>query len=327
MKMASMLVSGLVVAGVLSANAETVSIYNVPGEMVSQGNSAAAIWNGAPADDAVTIDIWTGGPDIYDWGINTTYYWATAFDTEDITETHDVTEVRWYASGTGVDEEYWIAPDAGGSPDTGNSTYLGFQTVPSGGWEWKSFDCSAAGATVEPGQIYWFIRALKPLGGFDLTWRSTTNANPPLQNPVQISQNFGFGWQPWVTGLNWHMEYEILGETGGPPVICFDFDPYCDGLELGKSGKNIFGYWRNTDCAGTDVEVVGRIVGNEGRVKGDVGGYTWGFLIDGLPLDGTLDMYQQSGGWNLWIDELMYNDYNGPCLFDESSSISSTMVK
>ena len=116
-------------------------------------------------------------------------------------------------------------------------------------------------------------------------------------------------------------------EAGGPPVICFDFDPYCDGLELGKNGKNIFGYWRNTDCAGTDVEVVGRIVGNEGRVKGDVGGYTWGFLIDGLPLDGTLDMYQQSGGWNLWIDELMYNDYNGPCLFDESSSISTIMVK
>lgn len=121
------------------------------------------------------------------------------------------------------------------------------------------------------------------------------------------------------------MELNDARQGTGPGARCFDFDPYCDGLELGKNGRNIFGYWRNTDCAGADVEVIGRVVGREGRVKGDVAGYTWGFVIDGL--DGTMDMYQQSGGWTLWIDELLYDGYSGPCLFDESSSMSSTMAK
>lgn len=107
--------------------------------------------------------------------------------------------------------------------------------------------------------------------------------------------------------------------------VCFDFNPYCDGLELSLNGNNITGYWRNTDCAGTDVAVQGRKVGTEGRVKGDVGGYTWGFVIDGLPLDGTMQMYQCC--WTLWIDPLYYDDYNGPCLFDDGGTISTVMVK
>ena len=120
----------------------------------------------------------------------------------------------------------------------------------------------------------------------------------------------------------------LYGAAGGANVVCFDFDPYCDGLELGKNGRDIFGYWRNIDCAGTDVEVVGRIVGNEGRVLADHTIYgTFGFIIDGLPLDGTMVMYEKDQRWVIWLDPLYYNDYNGPCLFDEGSSISSIMVE
>ncbi len=105
---------------------------------------------------------------------------------------------------------------------------------------------------------------------------------------------------------------------------CFDFNPYCDGLELTLTGGLITGYWRNTDCAGTDVPVVGRVRGGQGEVKCDAAtdpcpsGMTWGFAIDGLPLDGTMVMYQYNGGWNVWLDPLYYDDYPGPCLFDES---------
>ena len=109
--------------------------------------------------------------------------------------------------------------------------------------------------------------------------------------------------------------------------VCFDFDPYCDGLELSLNGNNITGYWRNIDCAGTDVAVTGRKVGTEGRVLGTTIYGTFGFIIDGLPLDGTMAMYKKDPNWVVWLDPLYYIDYSGPCLFDEGSSISTAMVK
>lgn len=108
--------------------------------------------------------------------------------------------------------------------------------------------------------------------------------------------------------------------------VCLDFDPYCDGLELSLNNGVITGFWRNTDCAGTDVVVRGKVFGNEGRLRGDVGGNTYAFVIQGLPL-AQMDMYMWDGSnWNIWITNLAYNDYSGPCLFDEGSSISTVMV-
>ena len=103
---------------------------------------------------------------------------------------------------------------------------------------------------------------------------------------------------------------------------CFDFNPYCDGLELSLSGGAITGYWRNTDCAGTDVPVSGVVRGGNGLVLCDYpgnpcpGSTDWGFVIDGLPLDGSMQMYRNDGGgWYIWLDPLLYDYYSGPCLF------------
>ena len=113
---------------------------------------------------------------------------------------------------------------------------------------------------------------------------------------------------------------------------CFDFDPYCDGLELTLQGGMITGWWRNTDCAGTDVEVHGRVVDGQGRVQclesqPCVGGSNWGFVIDGLPLDGTMTMHRWEDEWVTWLDPLNYNDSPGPCPFDEGSEIMVSTIQ
>ncbi len=164
------------------------------------------------------IDSHCCGAEPLDWGLNDTFYWATAFSTDLITEPYRVTEIRWTADG-GETEEYWIAPDGGGAPDTSQAQYLGTQSVPDSGgaFVFQTFGTVSSGAVVEPGQLYWLIRASNPLGGFGfaLTWRSSTNADPDIQDPVSISQNFDTGWAPWVTGVNWQMEYEIVGAPAG----------------------------------------------------------------------------------------------------------------
>lgn len=123
------------------------------------------------------------------------------------------------------------------------------------------------------------------------------------------------------------LDEHLYGAVEGAAVVCLNFDAYCDGLELGKSGSNIFGYWRNIDCAGWDVQVTGRIVGNEGRVLADVGFGVYGFVIDGMPLDGSMVMYHREPNWTVWLDPLNYTDHHGPCLFDEGNSISSIAVQ
>ena len=203
------LLSGLATLSLaIGATGHSMTIHDNTGVLVSEGVPGTQTPAATLAD---VIDRWQGDTEIYEWGINTTFYWATAFQTNGISEAHDVTEIRWYASGTGVDEEYWIAPDTGGQPDVTNATYLGQQFVGEDGWDWHSYDASDAGVSVDAGQVYWLIRAKVGLDGFDMTWRSTTNPSPPVDNPVWISQNWESGWGPWVTGSNWHMEYEILG--------------------------------------------------------------------------------------------------------------------
>lgn len=113
---------------------------------------------------------------------------------------------------------------------------------------------------------------------------------------------------------------------------CFDFDPYCDGLELTLEGGRINGWWRNTDCNGTDVEMHGRVVDGVGEVecmegRPCVAGYNFGFVIDGLPLDGTMVMYREDGGWNVWLDPLNYDEIAGPCPFDEGSEIMVSTIQ
>ncbi len=209
---------------------EPVVIYDSSGQAVSTSiERPSSVGDESDLQTSSTsIDLWCCGLDVFDWGLNDSFFWATAFDTNGISSTFRVTDVLWYADG-GETENFWIAPDLAGTPDTANAVALGSQSIPASVFQWQSHDASAAGALVEPNKIYWFIRQ----GQAGMTWRSTTNPSPPLPNPVQISQNFGSGWFPWVTGLNWHMEYEIRGEpcpstlewdfngpatVGGPPV-------------------------------------------------------------------------------------------------------------
>jgi hypothetical protein len=57
----------------------------------------------------------------------------------------------------------------------------------------------------------------------------------------------------------------VRADTINAPY-CVDFTQFCDGLEItALGGGQVAGYWRNTDCAGTDVKVGGRI--NEGSIS------------------------------------------------------------
>ena len=136
----------------------------------------------------------------------------------------------------------------------------------------------------QPSAVFYTPALLGPQASDDVTAMTLIDPEPE-------------GWDVWLDPLN-YTAYSgpcLFADAGGGPT-CFDFDPHCDGLELSRSGDQITGWWRNTDCAGTDVEVVGRLVGGEGWVRGEVGGNVWGFVIDGLPLDGTMVMYQRTGG-------------------------------
>jgi len=112
--------------------------------------------------------------------------------------------------------------------------------------------------------------------------------------------------------------------------FCFQFNDFCDGLEINVAGNDLSGFWRNTDCAGTDVDVLGIIKPLTSPCGGDanagiacaagvngcqVGGLDWIFMIDAL--DGTMDMGQGFPPSNsqCWIDELGYTMVMGPCPF------------
>ncbi|MEQ8766609.1 MAG: hypothetical protein RL885_22035 [Planctomycetota bacterium] len=207
-------------SGSAFAQDDSITIYDTKGNAVSTTMEVPSIIGGDEemSTAATTIDLWCCGMDQLAWSLNDTFFWATAFDTNSIPSTYRVTEVLWYADG-GETDNFWIAPDLGGSPDTANAVPLGSKSIPASAFQWQSHDASAANALVDPGKIYWFIRQ----GQAGMTWQSTTNPSPPLQDPVQISQNFGSGWFPWVTGLNWHMEYEIRGEPC-PATIEWDLE-------------------------------------------------------------------------------------------------------
>jgi len=110
----------------------------------------------------------------------------------------------------------------------------------------------------------------------------------------------------------------ILGGTTANAATCVAFTGFCDGLEVTASGGQITGFWRNTDCAGTDVPISGVAQGGIAKVActgACVGGARWGWLAE-TALDGTMDMYQNAGaGWTLWIDELAYTTSLGACPF------------
>jgi len=109
-------------------------------------------------------------------------------------------------------------------------------------------------------------------------------------------------------------------QAAGP--FCFDMTSYCDGMELSLSGGSLItGFWVNTDCAGADVPVQGRVtngpLGNGGYFFGAVGGFDWAFYMP-VPLTGTMEMYQWSGSsWVLWISGITISMTPGPCPFDD----------
>lgn len=105
--------------------------------------------------------------------------------------------------------------------------------------------------------------------------------------------------------------------------VCIDFDSFCDGLELNASGPPplLTGTWQNTDCAGTDVPIVGTVdpgnianacgaLGNAEAV-GNVSGADWQFVLDRL--DGSLDMNMLPG--TCWIPGVTYTTSLGACPF------------
>lgn len=115
-------------------------------------------------------------------------------------------------------------------------------------------------------------------------------------------------------------------DEAGP--YCLDFYPYCDGLELSLSKGKITGFWRNVDCAGTDIPVKGKVDDEGvGRVIADNFGWRWGFWID-KPLDCTMEMWRKpvgGGVWELWVEALEYELSTSPCLFGKEGSVSSVM--
>jgi len=114
----------------------------------------------------------------------------------------------------------------------------------------------------------------------------------------------------------------VEAQTGGGPV-CLDMTVYCDGMELNLNNNRITGFWVNTDCAGTDVPISGKILsgplGYGGYWFGSVNGYQWAFFAE-IPPDGSMEMYQWSGSqWVLWISGIAYTVAPGPCPFDDST--------
>lgn len=113
----------------------------------------------------------------------------------------------------------------------------------------------------------------------------------------------------------------MLGGAAANAQMCVTFEGFCDGLEVNVSGGQISGFWRNTDCAGTDIPVRGTIRGGSAKVACDgacLGGSRWGWVAE-TTLDGTMDMYTDpgaAGNWSIWIDELAYTTSLGPCPFD-----------
>lgn len=135
----------------------------------------------------------------------------------------------------------------------------------------------------------------------------------------------------------------VVGFSTSPAQaqFCLDFDVYCDGLEISVAGSDLSGFWRNTDCLGTDVSVLGVVrsglpspcggVTNAGiacdaGVNGcEVSGESWIFMIDAL--DGTMDMGQgfPPNVSQCWIDEMAYNIIMGPCPFQPDKGLRPQM--
>lgn len=121
-----------------------------------------------------------------------------------------------------------------------------------------------------------------------------------------------------------------VGSTPARAQVCLDFTSFCDGLELVVSGNDVSGFWVNTDCAGTDVPIIGRkgslanacgaptnAVGchPNNYPGGCVAGANWWFSID-TPVDSTMDMSQGNyPSGSCWISPLSYNLTFGPCGF------------
>jgi hypothetical protein len=108
-------------------------------------------------------------------------------------------------------------------------------------------------------------------------------------------------------------------QAAGP--FCFDMTVYCDGMELSLNNQQITGFWVNTDCAGADVPVTGRVfngpLGQGGYWFGSVGGFQWAFFA-ATPLTGSMAMYQWDGTqWVVWIPAIAYTVAPGPCPFDD----------
>jgi hypothetical protein len=162
------------------------------------------------------IDSWDA-PSEYNWALNADFAWANVWDTNDISEPYELTEIQYYASPTlGVQFDFYMTTDNGGWPDDANMTLLASRNDLDGHgvFDWVSIDVSAAGYVVQPGQIYWFVQVC-PIGGWPgFTWASATNYSPPVNPPVKITQSFpSGGWGNWVN--DWWMLFRIYGDPEG----------------------------------------------------------------------------------------------------------------
>ncbi len=191
-------------------------VFGNDGQPVAK--AVAGSWNPSSLLPDTLIDSWDTTPE-YNWSLNADFTWANAFDTNDITAAHKLTELQYYAAPTlGVEYEFYMTTDNGGIPDDTNMTLLASRNDLDGGgmFGWVTIDVSAANYIVQPGQIYWFVRRC-PVGGWPgFTWSSATATSPPVSNPVKITQSFpSGGWNNWVSDP-WWMLFKIYGVVPGP---------------------------------------------------------------------------------------------------------------
>jgi hypothetical protein len=240
-------------AGPLTASQQ---IFNPGGQSVSI--SQPATYNPSPLLPATLVDSWDTTPE-HNWSLNADFSWANAWDTNDITAPHMLTELQYYANPTlGVTYEFYMTTDNGGIPDDSNMTLLSTRSDLDGGgvFGWVTVDVSAAQYQVQPGQIYWFVRRC-PVGGWPgFTWSSATAPSPTMPDPVKITKTFqSGGWSNWVTGYDWWMMFRFYGDPAGPMV-----DIKCNGgdagvqIPVGTNAKLDFNVVAST-AAGLPVDV------------------------------------------------------------------------
>jgi hypothetical protein len=125
-------------------------------------------------------------------------------------------------------------------------------------------------------------------------------------------------------------------DAGTNVVYCVSFSNFCDGLELSISGTDnvVTGYWKNTECAGTEVGVRGRLDPTSHMISVSCpsfdlcpGGLVWLFKLK--QSSHTFNLLGWDGVNPPFAQQLNqpYTMSPGACSFAENARIPSTLVQ